>query len=275
MLTDELKELKAQLEASEGEELPEEVNEDVPVVEPEPTPEPEKEPEPVKEEPNAAPKEELDASGYARLRIMERENAALKKQMEDLKTRPAEPVEQPEQQGIELPPVLLDIVKEHQFNAAGAEFTELENNFRRIAPDYDDVSNAFKSDLFHSVRIQNPRMSQDQVLKETNRQILMKASVYASKGMDPIQEMYEDAKALGYKARPKEEPKPEPEKEIKPDLDKIAANKNRNAGMAATNGGRGGQPQMTLQTAASIPPGEWAKMSRDEKNAALKLTNAG
>lgn len=286
MLNEELKELKEQLktaEAAEGDDLPEEVpapeevEEKQDDIKAQPEKEPVKEPEKEapKEEPKSEVKEELDAQGHARLRIIERENAALKRQLEEAKAKPVEVEPQEEQPGVELPPVLLEIVKEHQFNAAGVEFNQLEANFRRSVPDYDDVSNAYKVDLFHSVRIDNPRWTEDMILKETNRRLLTKASQYVAKGLDPIQEMYEDAKVLGYKAKPKEQAKPEPEVEIKPDLDKLAANKERSAGFAGANGGRGGQPQMTLQTAASIPPGEWAKMSREQKNEALKLTNAG
>lgn len=260
-LLDEREELKKQLEEAleaEKNEPPEEEVEEEVVVE-EPVVEPVEEP---KEEPAPKPDSELTSSEFARIR---RENAAMKKQLaerEALKAEPVQTIEQPV-----LPPIMEEIAREYQINQAGVEFNQMEAAFRRQVPDYDDVSNAFKQDLFRSVKLQNPRMSDDLVLKETNKQLLLKASQYVNQGLDPVQEMYEDAKSLGYKARPKEEPKEE-KTQIKPDLSKVAENKERNSGMMGAKGA-GGQPELTKAGAAAYSPVEWAKLSRDEKNRIL------
>jgi len=90
------------------------------------------------------------------------------------------------------------------------------------------------------------------------------------KGLDPIEEMYHEAKELGYSAPPKAVEQEE-KKEIKPDLDKIAANRARNAGTAAAKG-TGTSGQLTGSTAATLTAKEWAALPKAEKD---RILNGG
>lgn len=247
--------LKKQLEEAEQAEAdtPEEIEgeDEVEEEEPEPTEAPVE--EPVKEE-----AKEPTNSDWARMRM---ENADMRRKLRELETKVVV-TEEAETTQTTVPPILEEMVKDYQLNLAGREFNELEDRFRRTAPDYDDVTNAYKNDLFRSIKIQNPRMTDDQVLKETNTRLLTQASVYMRAGLDPIQEMYTDVKNLGYQQRPKAEEVVE--KVIKPDLAKIAENKARNAGTVGAKG-RGGAADLTLSVAASMPPSEWAKLPKEQK----------
>lgn len=263
-LKKQLKELEEKPEAEEI--VEEEVKEEEPVEEEKPEPEVKEE----KPEPKPEPKEELDDAGFARIR---RENLAMKREIEALKAVKPEPVAETVEQPT-LSPVLEEIVKDYQFNLAGQEFNNLEMSFKRTVPDYDDISNAYKADLYRSVKLDNPRWSEDMVLKETNKKLLTKASQYYNQGLDPIQEMYEDAKALGYKARqPEAKAEVREEKEIKPDMKKVADNRSRNSGMAGAKSGLGGQPDMTREVGATLPPAEWARLPASEKRRLLGMND--
>lgn len=208
-------------------------------------------PEPEKEEPK---EEKLDDAGYARLR---RENAALKKQLEQKK-----PVERPiEENPVELPPILAKLVERENMMEAGKEFNQLEDNFRKIAPDYDDISNAYKMELYRANKTKNPRMGHDQLLETTNKELLYKASQYLNAGYDPIEEMYEEAKSLGIKPLPKQESEEEEEEKLKPNLKKVAENRSRNAGTAGAKG-NAGQPEVTKAMAGSMTTAEYMQLPK-------------
>jgi hypothetical protein len=240
---------------------------------PEAVEEPEPKEEKVEEKPEE-PKddEELDASGYRKLR---RDLKAAQKQIEDLKaakTKDAEPVaEREETPEAVLPPEVVDLVEERKYQKAGQEFSSMEEDFKKNAPDdFEDVSLQYKASLYQHIRIDNPRMTHDQLLAETNKKLLMKASKYLNEGYNPIEEMYEDAKSLGFKKIPKDDaPAATEEVEVKkPDLSKVAANRARNAGMAAAKG-RAGQPALTQQSAATMSVAEWSKLPTAEKRRLL------
>ncbi len=268
---EETKKLLADAQAKEGEEFEDEEQTAEEETEEEAVEEPEaKVEEPVKEEPK---EEKLDDSGYARLR---REKAAAEKlarekeqELADLraqlaaKQEPTQEVETPQ-----LPPELQSIIEKERYNQAGREFNAYEEQFRRKAPDYDDVSNAYKQALAQSIKIQNPRISVDELIEKTNEVLLKKAGSYLRAGFDPIEEMYYEAKELGFKAIPKEVAKEEPEKELKPDLAKVAANKARNAGTTGAKGA-GERGQLTLAAAAEMPAMEWARLPAAEKKRIL------
>ncbi len=257
-------EAQAKEQAKEGEEFEDEIDNPLEEVEEKPEEKPE-----VKEEPKP---EVLDDSGYARLR---REKAAAEKlarekeqELENLKAQlAAKQQPETEAEAPQLPPELEQIIKKERYNQAGREFNALEEQFRRKAPDYDDVANAYKAALLQSIKIQNPRMTTDELIEKTNEALLVKAGSYVRAGFDPIEELYHEAKELGFKAAPKEQPKEEP-KELKPDLSKIAANKARNAGTTGAKGA-GERGQITLAAAADMSVQEWASLPAAEKKRIL------
>jgi len=267
-ITEELEELRAQLEKqqAEGEVEQEELVEDeIPAVE---EPEEVKEVEAPVEDPTPV-KEELDDAGYARLR---REKAAAEKRAREAEERLAALQTRETQEVVEtqIDPAINELIEEVRINKAGREFNNLEAEFSQTTPDYEDVSNAYKAALYQSIRVQNPSMRHEQLLEETNKKLLYKASQYLNRGFNPIEEMYYEAKTLGFKARPKEVEQKE-EKVLKHDLSKIAANKARNAGTAAAKGA-GDRAELTLAVAAELPAHEWAKLPASEKR---RLLNGG
>jgi len=270
MLLEELKKLKEELEQgqAEEEEAPkeEEIVEDVEDVEPqEEEKEPEKEPEKPKEEEK---KEELDNAGYARLR---REAAAekrraeqLQQELDALRAEKLNEVEQPEYQP--LPPEVQRAVEDSTLNRAEKEFSILEAKTKQANPDYNAVASEYAQAMFQSIRIQNPHKSDIELSDMTKRAILLKASEYARQGYEnPVEEMYHVAKMLGYtgKSFQKAPEKEAVEEKITPDYSKVAENRKRSAGMAATNGRS--QAQLTQQSAVDMTVEEYAKLSTAEK----------
>lgn len=203
---------------------------------------------------------EMDVSGYARLR---RELAAQKKLTADAEDKALNPITEEVDQSQAQNNEVEDMLQERRLQKASGEFSALESEFSSNVPDFEDVSIAYKTALYQSIRVQNPRKSHVELLEETRNTLLHKASNYMNKGLDPIQEMYEEAKSLGFKALPKQEHQAQ-EEEIKPDLNKIAKNKSKNAGMVATQGGGAGAT-LTREAANELTSGEWAKLSASEK----------
>jgi hypothetical protein len=263
---DNIKAIKAELEEAEKKEAGVEVEE----VE-EPTEEPTEAPtETPTEEPTQPPEEvKLDDSGYARLR---REAAAAKKkadeesakraeleaEMERLKNPDAEVVEETVNTEI------AEVVQEMRLRKAEREFLDLEANFKSKVPDYDAVASDYIAALAQSIKVQNPRYTQAQVAEKTKEAVLVKAAGYLKAGYDPIEEMYHDGKELGF-GKKAAEPKEEKPEEIKPDMKKVAANRARSTGMAASNGRS--EPQLTPTAASNLNVAAFTKLSKAEKQA--------
>ena len=224
-----------------------------------------------KDEPKEEPKEEeLDDSGYRKLR---RDAAAAKKRAQELeeelarerqaKTQVTQEVETA--QSVELPPEIKKMHEDYAYNQAKNEFIGIVNSFKETAPqDFADVTAQYENALFNATRLEHPRASIDEIKAMTERKLLFKASQYASQGYNPAEELYEEARALGFKAIPKKEVEVEAEEEKKPDLNKIAANKARSAGTAAAKG-RGTGGQLTALAASELTTQEWAKLPAAEK----------
>jgi hypothetical protein len=154
---------------------------------------------------------------------------------------------------------------EHEKTIQGAvqELSRYENDFKATAEDYDDVSNFMVNELKRSFKLMHPGASEDQIVQAVQRHVLLEASRYAQQGLNPVEEMYWRAKnELGYQPKA---PAAENVEQLRPDLDKIARNKARSAGM----NGAAGSPQRavpsTKEAAASMSPREWAKLTQEEK----------
>lgn len=276
---EELKKEESEAYASEAKEMEKEqeeepesdVIEEVEKKEEEPKPEveaPEKtaEPDPVPEK--------LDNSAYARMR---RDKAAAEKRAKEAEERISKLEEQLKQKpDIEyeepkavLSPELQEIVQDHMQTKAELEFMTLENTFRQSKPDYDGVADAYSKAIAQSIRIQNPRLSPNDIAAKTKQTILYKASEYVNRGYDPIEELYEEAKSLGFTALAKlEVVETGEEAPKKPNLDKIAANKSRNAGMTGAKG-RGGGGQVTRIAASDMTVEEWSRLPKEDKQRLL------
>lgn len=188
----------------------------------------------------------------------ERENAELRAKLETPKedtteSAPAAPVITPE---------LEEIIISHRMERAEAEFKAMEDKFRSSAPEYDAVASEYTRALAQSIKVQNPRLSNEQIVQRTKETILYKAAHYIENGFDPIEEMYHEAKELGFTGKTREEPKEE-RREVKPDMKKVAANREKSSGMAAAGGKSEGQ--ITKQAAADFTAEQWMKLPADEK----------
>lgn len=259
--------------------------------------------EKVEEKPAEAEKtEELDASGYARLR---REAAANKKRADELEARLAAVVAPVIQQPVQAPAIAAepdkakdpvawftwrDQQREQEIKelktwketvsqqtaevqletAAAREFQTIEAEFKASVPDFDAVADNFNNKLAQSVAMLEPHLTPDQVMAKVKDRVLRMAGEYVRQGLNPVEELYHLSKErYGYKAPVddgEEEPAPK-----KPDLAKVAANRKRNAGTAGAKGS-GSMPQLTREVAADMPVHEWAALSADEKR---RLLNAG
>lgn len=226
------------------------------------------------EKQTVAPAEEKpDDAAFARLR---REAAASKKRallLEEennaLKTpATAAPTEIATQ---EISPEVAEMLQDHRITKAEREFQTFEMQAKRKFPDFEEVTRAYTEALFGSLKVQNPRMSNMDIADRTKRIMLEKAGNFLNEGFEnPVEEMYQEAKELGFKAKPIAAPAKEEEKEAKPDMGKVAANRKRNAGTAASSG----ESKTDLSAASIMRNGmptnaEWMKMSAPQKAAIL------
>jgi len=260
-LEEELKAMEAELAALE------EPEEEKPVIEEEKPADEEKpaEQEEPKVEPTKEPEEPLDNAGHARLRrearAAEKRAEELERQLQEERSKKSEPTETEEP--VALPPELVSLVERDQIDRAARDFQVLEEKFRAKNPEYDDIASQYTSALAYSLKIQNPRLSNTEIMERAKKEILMRAGSYLRDGFDPIEEMFHDAKEMGFKPRAKEE-KPEAEvKEVKPDMKKVAENRAKSPGTAGTGGGADGQ--VTQKYAVeNFTLKDWEKLSPAE-----------
>lgn len=139
---------------------------------------------------------------------------------------------------------------------------------RQQYPDADDARQYYANIVGASLKIMNPNITNVQLNQMVRDKLMLRASELLNEGhRNPIQAMYEESKALGYKPRSKEAAV-EVQAEIKPDLSKVAANRARNAGTAGANGSaeRG---EVTLKSASEMTNAEFAKLSVEQKRKIL------
>jgi len=265
------KELEEQIAALSAEESQDDVQEDI-QEETEKVEDPAKEETteetPVEETKEEEPKQELTDSDYARLR---REARALKKKLQDEQEARAQlesrinRIENGDFEEVEAPQKAPDPWAE-----AEQGFVALEKGFLQTkAPaDYEDVSKVMMANMIDTVQRQNPRMQPQDVVNQAKKIILQKASNYLQEGFDPIEELYYEAKEISERIKP--EPQKEPEKKVlRPDLDKVQANKARSANMIGAKGS--GDGRMTLQHAVtSLSNAEWIKLPIEERERIMR-----
>ncbi len=229
----------------------------------------------IEEKPKEEEKKEEspDALAFQRVR---REAAAAKKLADERETEISElraKLAAPKEESVDQPavdPEIQSMLQSHRMVQAEKEFMSLESKFASANPDYHAVSSEYALALAQSIKIQNPRLSSAEVAEETKKAIIVKSANFLNKGFDPIEELYNEAKELGFKGNSfKKEAKEEPkeEKEIKPDMKKLAENRAKSTGMTASSGESKGQ--LTKQAAADLSVAEWAKLPKSEKQRLL------
>lgn len=229
--------------------------------------------EEVKEEPKEEkePEEKLDSQAYARLR---REKAAAEKKAKDLEAQIAKPKEENADQGAEeVTREFAEILQERKERKAAQEFATFEQDFKVTVDDYDDVAQQYLQAQYAALRFQNPRKSHAELAELTQKTVLYKSSEYLRNGYEnPVQALYDEAKSLGFGKLPKakeETTETEEEKPQKASLEKIAANKQRNSGMAGSKGS-GGEATLTKKSAAEMTNQQWAALTKEEKARVLR-----
>lgn len=268
-LQDTIKEIKEQLaeeEKVENTESAEEIVED-PKEEISEEKKEEKEAPEEKEEVNESP----DQLAFQRLRrtaaAAEKRAKELEEEVLALKSKPAQ-VNETSESPAELTPELQEMVQTHRMSQAEKEFQSLEKKFRGSNPEYDAVASAYGNAIAQSFKIQNPRMGNNEIAEKTKETILKKAANYLNQGFDPIEEIFHEAKELGFTAK-KEVKADTKEEEIKPDMKKVAANRAKSTGMASSSGKSEGI--LTKQAAADLSTVEWKKLPNAEKRRLLSL----
>lgn len=146
---------------------------------------------------------------------------------------------------------------------AESELQIFEAEVRQQNPDYDDVKRYYANMLAASMKIVNPKLTNDKIVKMVGDRMMVRASELLNEGHDnPVSAMYEEAKRLGYQAPQRAEGTEE--KVVKADLSKVAANRARNAGTAG-GGGRSDRGELTPAVAAQMTNAEFAKLKPEEK----------
>lgn len=223
--------------------------------------------------------ENPDDSAYARLRHKAAANkrkadqqaeelASLRAELAELKKGGTKEEAKEETQS-EIVPELEEIVMSHRKTRAEREFQTMEEEFKSSNPEYTDVASEYARALAQSIKIQNPRISNADLLEKTKETILLKAAHFMQKGYNPVEELYLEAKDLGFtgKSMKQEEKLEAKEEEVRPDMKKVASNRSRSAGMTASPGKSEGM--MTKQAAAELTNAEWMKLPASEKRRLL------
>lgn len=151
-------------------------------------------------------------------------------------------------------------------NAAKSELFQMENVLKQQLPDYDDVKAHYVKTLAFSFKSLNRNLTDQQLVQAVDAKIYADAIKLYEEGYEnPVHALYDRIKADGYtpsKATEKEE-------KLKPDLDKVAKNKARNAGTVAAAAGTGSGEVTARFAATEMTTAEvgklFATMSPQEK----------
>lgn len=149
--------------------------------------------------------------------------------------------------------------------AALSEIQGYEAEVRQSAEDYDDVKKYYANMLAASIKIVNPKITNERLQKVVEERMISRAAeLYNDGHVNPIAAMYQEAKSLGYQGSRASSDEGKEEKEIKPDLSKVAANRARNAGTAAAQG-KGERGEITKAVAASMTNDEFRRLPVAER----------
>lgn len=274
-----IKELQEQIEEAEKEESGVQEEESKVEDKPEEAAEAEKEeekaeaPEETKEEEKPEEKaEEDDAKGPARLRIeAKRERERADRLSEELAALKAEKEkEAPEEEKQEkFQSELTEVIQEVRTNKAAREFLAFEDDVRNKYPEYEAISQEYTAAMRSAVRLDNPRLSPAQIQEVVQTKLLQKAGHYARQGYDnPVEALLDEARSLGFTGASVKKAAAEVEesaKELKPDLKKVASNRQRSAGTAAASGESKSGVSRQYIADHGISGTEWMKLSPEEK----------
>lgn len=227
----------------------------------------------------------------ARLRIEQREKEALKRELEAAKNKPQkeEPKAatqentdpEPDQDDIEahLQWQLRKLAKEQQtlkeeienrrkkeadeeiYNRAIYNFQRLENDFSQTVDDYADVSSFVLDKIKSGIQALNPYASDAEIGRAAYNQILTMAEHFASRGLNPVEELYGLGEVYGYKKQAKQQERKAPS------IDKIAANRDKSVHSMTGGSGKSAKTNMDPSKMTLI---DVMNLTQEERKAILK-----
>jgi hypothetical protein len=235
------------------------------------------------------PKQEAeeDANLAARLRIAEKERKRLEKQIEEFRqSQQPQPQKQDDNnQEYEEELTLEEEVKqlkqmvaqeqqrrqaEQNRQQAVKQFIEIENEYKREVPDYEDVSNLVVNSMYKGVKSFNPEISDSQAKEYVQNQVLTLASNAYKQGKNPAEYLYElGLKNYGY--QPKAEKSTENSGASATERLKNAAKNKKRSANGLAGGGQAKGKQLTVDSVANMSNAEFSQLSSKE----LKQLMAG
>lgn len=161
------------------------------------------------------------------------------------------------------------------------EFNQIRDQYISKNPDYVPAFTHAYDAYARAAKIMNPQLSQQDIVQQIDRQLIMYAADCAAKGLNPAEELYDMAiERFGYKPNAEaEEPeevdeKPETEKPAvkpKPNLKAISGNRKKSASplMGPGQAGKGaltkqGAADMTLGEMMDLEPEDWRALEQME-----------
>jgi hypothetical protein len=148
--------------------------------------------------------------------------------------------------------------------------TAFENEVAAQYPDYADARSDFILTQAKAILQENPSISREDLIKEVEMKGLYLAAKLKKQGYDnPALGIYEHIKAAGWKPQPRQTEQAEPVEERKPDLNKIAQNRARNAGMVGGSGSGGGG-ELTKRSVQDMTNEEWSKLPIAQKEKIMR-----
>lgn len=145
---------------------------------------------------------------------------------------------------------------QERIRQAESEIIAFENQVRDKLPAYDEAKSYIANYEAFNIKRERPNITQDQLVEAVKLKMMTRAAYFLKEGYEnPIEAMYEEAKTLGFS------PKKNDDGERKrPDLDKVAKNHARNAGMAGAAAGTGSGEMTPRYVAENLTVAETAKM---------------
>ena len=148
--------------------------------------------------------------------------------------------------------------KKETYDGAIAEFTRLEVEFIKQAPDYEATTKHMHTRMTDAVKALYPSLTDEQAIQAANNQILNLASHYAQQHLNPVEELYYLAKdRYGLTAT---EAQPEPRKAS---VEKVAEVRKKAA--SSLGGGTAAKPLQMPKT-----PRELAALTPEQRSAYIK-----
>lgn len=144
--------------------------------------------------------------------------------------------------------------------AAIQQLTEIESDFKKKAPDYDDAAMHVKSKLIESYSLLYPNANEQQIRAAADKYIFDLGVMAYQQGYNPAEYLYHMSKGkFGYAPVVKQVAE-EKKKEIKPDLKKIDENRKRSL-TGAVSGGQGGATAIGLDAIGDMTYAQFSRLT--------------